>query len=174
MAQVAKAPDVPAPLKRLYTVGTKYQQERTTPEKLIEAFAELLGGRIGLDPCATRSARGHFADVNWNRGGLKKRWELPSYANPPWSDLGAWLLHARLEAARTGLPSIVLGPWRSHRNLFLSTLDGCDVVFLKALAFGGFRNTHPTPCFVASWNVALPRLPYELGRGRVAFTAPAT
>lgn len=161
---------VPRPLKGLYTAGKKRKQEVRTPANLIEAFADVLGGVVPLDPCATRSSAFHFAQVNWTSGSLKRRWELPCFFNPPWKDLSAWLLHGRLEAARTGLPSIVLGPWRSHRNAFCSILHGVEAVFLKAVAFEGHRNTMPQPCFVASWNLTLPKLPGELGRGVITST----
>ncbi len=161
---------VPKPLKGLYTAGKKRKQEVRTPHKLVAAFADLLGGSIPLDPCATRSPLTHIADENWTSRGLKRHWEKPGYANPPWNVFSDWLVHARLEAARSSLPTIVLGPWRSNRNVFLSVLDGVEAVWLKALAFEGHKNTMPTPVFVVGFNVALPRLPYELGRGVIRST----
>lgn len=161
---------VPKPLKGLYTAGKKRKQEVRTPLKLVAAFADLLGGTIPLDPCATRSPLTHIAEENWTSRGLVRHWEKKTYSNPPWSKFSDWLVHARLEATRSGLPTIVLGPWRSHRVVFLSVLDGVEAVFLKALAFEGHKNTMPTPCFVVAWNLTLPKLPYEMGRGVIAST----
>lgn len=162
MAPNAQA--IPKSLKGLYTAGKKRKQEIRTPRALVEAFADALGGAIPLDPCATRSPLFHFAQENWPTRGLVRHWERPSYSNPPWRYLFAWLMHARIEAARTGLPTILLGPLRPHRTTFCSLLDGRELVLLKAVPFEGHANTHPYPVFVAAWNLTLPRLPLELGR----------
>ncbi len=160
---------VPKPLKGLYTAGKKRKQEVRTPLKLVHAFADALGGSIPLDPCATRSPLTHVAEENWTSRGLDRGWEKPVYANPPWKYFSEWLVHARLEAVRTGLPTIVLGPWRSHRVVFLSVLHAMEVVYLKALPFEGHTNTMPTPCFVVAWNLTLPKLPWEMGRSVITY-----
>lgn len=154
----------PKPLRGLYNARKKRKQEVRTPRKLIDAFADALGGEVPLDPCATRSAEHHFARVNWMYAGLKRAWLLPAYANPPYKYLAAWLAHTRAQALLTGLPTILLGPWRSHRTTFCAELDGQEVVYLKAFPFEGQTNTAPFACFVVAWNLRLPSLPWELGR----------
>lgn len=159
-----KAPG--AALRGMYDATRKRRQDIRTPQWLLDAVTESLGGSVPLDPCASRSPKFHFAEVNWCYGGLVKEWELPSYANPPFNNLVAWMRHAYDEATRTGLPQIFVGPWRSHRHGFLEQLGGSEVVFFRAFAFAGQRNSTPWPCFALTRHCRLPRTAYEFDRKR--------
>lgn len=168
MGTLHKLPIAAAPnaLRGLYGAPKKRQQARRTPQWFLDAAAEALGGSIPLDPCAHRSPKFHFAEENWCYGGLKKPWERKSFANPPFDDLAAWMRYAWDEATRTGLPQILLGPWRSHRHGFLENLSGGEVVFFRAFPFVGMRNSPPFPCFAVTRHCRLPRTAYEFDRKR--------
>lgn len=158
-------PSAPAPLKGLYTSGRKRKQSVPTPEWFLDAVCEGFRlPKIPLDPCAHPNSARHFALENWTIGGLKRPWERPAYSNPPFKDLLAWLAYARAEALRTGLMTVFLGPWRSHRIGFCAELAGAEVTWFKAFAFVGHRNKTPFPMFAATWHCSLPPTPYEVGR----------
>ena len=159
-----KAPH--ASLRGMYDATRKRRQDIRTPQWLLDAVIEALGGSVPLDPCASRSPKFHFAEENWSYGGLKKTWSKPSYANPPFNNLVAWMRQAYDCATETGLPTILLGPWRTHRHGFAEQLGGADVVFFHAFKFAGQRNSAPFPCFAAVRHCKFPRTAYEVDRKR--------
>lgn len=137
-----------------------------TPVPILTVVGEAFGGRIQLDPCASRWKHHHFAVTNYTRRGLELPWVDRTYANPPFSDLRAWLARAAVEGQRHA--TILLGPWRSHRHGFCAELIGAEVIYLKAFPFHGQKNTSPWPCFVAAWRVDVPSFGHlEFGRGVV-------
>lgn len=162
------APDT---LRGLYDAGRKRKQNILTPDWFLEAVREAFGGTIPLDPCASRNQRHWFAHDNWIAGGRSKAWEDKAFANPPYFELALWLRWAQSEAARSGLPTIVLGPWRSHRVNFLQYVAGAELVYFRAFPFEGQKNTAPFPCFAAIRHCTFPVTPYEVGRGHVTVTA---
>ena len=153
-------------LRGLYDAARngKRRQDIRTPQWFVDAASEALGGSIPLDPCATRSPRWHFAEENWSSRGLDRPWERPSFANPRYDNLVAWMEHAQAEAARTGLPQIFLGPWRTHRHGFFNALARSEVIFFRAFPFVGQRNSAPFPCFAAVRHCTFPATAYEFGR----------
>lgn len=161
-----KAPH--ASLKGLYdaTRNGARRQDIRTPQWLVDAASETLGGSIPLDPSAHRSPRWHFAEENWSSRGLDRPWEKPTYVNSRFDVLALWLDYWQSEARRTGLPSLIIGPWRSHRygGGFVDAIRGAEVVFFKAFAFAGQRNSSPFPVFLAARNVRFVRTAYEVDR----------
>lgn len=165
MKRKPRAKAAPRSLAGLYDATRKRPQTVRTPPWFVDAAREALDESvIPLDPCATRNPAWHFAAENWSKGGLKRAWELKAFANPVYRDLDAWMSHAHSEAMRTGLPLVLLGPWRSHRVNFCRNLKHGEVVYLKAFAFVGRRNATPFPCFAVAFHCRLPRTPYELDR----------
>lgn len=155
----------PKALAGLYTAGRKRKQIVSTPPWWIRAVCEGMKlERIPLDPCAHPDPARHFALTNWTRGGLDQPWLAPGYSNPPFNKLLAWMQHARGSAMLTGFPTVLLGPWRSHRIGFCDALRGAEVLFFKAFPFEGHKNSPPFPVFAAAWHVRLPRTRYELDR----------
>lgn len=160
--------EAPVSLRGLYGAPRKRKQAHRTPPEIIAAVCESFQvAQIPLDPCAHRNSAHHFARDNWTSKGLDRPWRAPAYANPQYDQLASWMAYARSEARRTGHPTALLGPWRSHRVDFTQNLKGAIVVFLKAFPFAGMRNGAPFPCFLAFFNVRVPRgLPWELDRKR--------
>lgn len=159
-----RAAPAPASLAGLYG-SKKRRQTVRTPGWFVDAAAKALGRpQVPLDPCAHPMPRYQFAQVNWSKGALKRPWHLPWFANPPWKDLGEWMVYAQAEARRTGMPGVLLGPWRSHRLTFLPALRGATVVFFRAFAFQGEPDSTPFACFAAAYNCTFPDTPYELDR----------
>lgn len=149
------------------------RQTIRTPDSIL-APVRRAWGSIQLDPCASRYARNHIADVNYSARGLDLPWFDRSFCNPPFDDLVSWMRKAQRESLR-GYRIALLGPWRSHRNGFCGTLAGlaarvadAEVIWLKAFAFRGQRHAAPFPCFLATWNCSLPHLgALEMGRAFV-------
>lgn len=160
-----RAKHAPKSLAGLYDANRKRPQTVRTPPWFLEAVCEALQESvIPLDPCATKNPAWHFALENWWTHGLDRPWELKAFANPVFRYLDAWMTYAQSEAMRTGLPTVLLGPWRSHRINFCRNIKGGEVVFLKAFPFVGRKNATPFPCFAVSFHCSLPRTRYELDR----------
>lgn len=154
----------PKPLAGLYGAKKRRQTVRT-PRWFLEAVCRAFGvERIPLDPCAHPSPRYHFAQENWSSKGLQRPWRAPAFVNSPWAKLGDWMAYAQAEQARTHLPLVLLGPWRSHRLSFLRALRGGEVVFFRAFAFEGETDSTPFACFAVAFNCTFPVTPYELDR----------
>lgn len=159
-------PEVPAALKGGYD-NRKRKQSIRSSAWLIECAAQTLGGAIPLDPCAHRLKRHHFAQTNWTHGALERTWDQPNYANVPFKWLVLWLQYAQQQAAHTGLPTMVLGPWRSQRLGYCDAIRGATVVYFKAFPFEGYTNSPPFPVTLTIWNTdRWPRTPYEMARQR--------
>jgi len=164
-APQARPDPAPPALRGMFQSGRKRKQAVRSSAWLIDAAATCLGGSIPLDPCAYPNSKYWFAETNWTRGALDRPWELPSYANIPYKWLVLWLQYAQREAFRTQLPTLVLGPWRSHRLGFNKAIEGSTVVFFKAFPFEGHKNSPPFPIALYAWNTdRFPRTPYEVDR----------
>jgi len=161
----------PVPLAGLYDATKKRKQNIRTPEWFLAGVLEAFGGYIPLDPCAHRNQRHWFAHTNWTAGGRSRPWEEKTYANPPFGgalrELVYWLAHARVQAAHTGLPTIVLAPWRSHRHHFMPALAASTVIWFRAFPFAGHKNSTPFPCVAIVRHCKFPRLELETGRADV-------
>lgn len=164
-APQARPDPAPPALRGMFQSGRTRKQAVRSPHWLIDAAATTLGGSIPLDPCAYPNKKFWFARTNWTRGALSRPWDEPSYANIPYKWLVLWLQYAQREAHRTELPTMVLGPWRSHRLGFCQAIQGAEVVYFKAFPFEGHKNSPPFPIALYCWNTdKFPRTPYEVWR----------
>lgn len=148
------------------------EQEVLTPDWIVDAAREALGGTIEFDPCASSDPLKWFAECNVTlpENSLELDWSGTAiYCNPPYAELQPWLEKCGA-AARCKEPArvVFLGPFRPHRSWFLPALRGSEIVFLHyAVKFQGHTSAFPAPLFLASWNCTIPDLgARETGRWR--------
>jgi len=137
-----------------------------TPTPIAEAVAQALGG-IDLDPCAhplspVWALASHRICLQRGGDGLRDRWPGRGgvLTNPPFSDVGAWLIRCRLEA-RTR-PVVMLIPTRPETRAWQAYVwqsGGIVVQQVGRIRFvGSDGNVHGngmvTTCFVM-WDLAL-------------------
>lgn len=139
-------------------------QEVHTPDWILEAVREALGGGITLDPCAASDHAAHFAQVNLCQeldprcDGLALPWCAGWFANPPFGSLGEWMPKAAAEA-RNGNPGVLLVPFRPHRTWFLASCKGGQIVCLNYnVRFKGHGTAFPGPIVLVSFGCEIPPL----------------
>jgi hypothetical protein len=163
--------------------GQAREQEVWTPDWIVEAAREALGGTIDVDPCAATRREGWFADLNITIGpvdphelrepferpvavllgdSLDMEWDsdLGYFVNPPYQhpNYMQWLKKCAAEAAK-GARIVLLGPTRPNRKWFRPALRAAEVVELNyKVIFKGHDSAFPASLFLASWNCRLPDL----------------
>ncbi len=134
-------------------VKKEREQETLTPDWLPATLIQGWGSII-LDPCAEAApsidAAHHYI---WpERDGLALPWTDPTYANPPYKYLRAWLEKARDESV-SGFRIALLAPVRTHRWWYRSVVRTCQAVIdLNPLTFKGYNQSFPAPLVLLCWN----------------------
>jgi hypothetical protein len=165
--------------------GQAREQEVWTPDWIVEAAREALGGTIDVDPCAASKSEAWFATYNitagphidgyrtesivfeggrggWISDSLRTDWasDLGHFVNPPYQHPAyqLWLEKCAAEAAK-GARIVLLGPTRPNRKWFRPALRAAEVVELNyKVIFKGHDSAFPASLFLASWNCRLPDL----------------
>jgi hypothetical protein len=79
-------------------MGKKSNQDRNTPEEVLDPVRQFFGGRIPLDPCPNQ-----WSTVNPRhecKDGLTEPWKWDAFVNNPWDDSLVWAHKGLLERAR--------------------------------------------------------------------------
>lgn len=95
--------------------------------------------------------------------GLDGVWGAPTFFNPPYDALEAWLA-AATRAAENGHPIVGLYPSRPRRAWWVehsvgAARNGGSLVHLRYdVCFQGYKSAHPENMCLVSWNCRLPDL----------------
>jgi hypothetical protein len=149
------------------------REDWRTPPEVVTLVAQVFGGQIDLDPCASVEGL-PLAAENWSvelgHDGLTKPWAGTVYVNPPFGTLRAWAEKCAAEAA-TGAEVILLMPARTDTRAWHQHVSTASAVVLwrGRLTFVGAPSVAPFPVALVYWGPRIQRFREVFGAHGMVF-----
>jgi len=139
-----------------YIPAAKSEDWRTPPE-VVHLVRQALGGRINLDPCASREGE-PLADTNFigppdGVDGLSAGWSGTVYVNPPFGSLRHWVEKCQREHEEHLAEIVLLMPARTDTNAWHRHVSTASAICLwkGRMTFVGAEASCPFPVAIVYW-----------------------
>lgn len=144
---------IPLPVLHGNLVQHGRPQDRNTRDGDLIPVYQTLGRPLGLDPCSNElSVVDAVRRIMLPDDGLRAYWGATSvFMNPPYEELGLWLLKAYLAARRYASNVIALIPVRSHRVYWAPVWAADRIAFMPAMSFGDLDAKAPFANIFVLW-----------------------